>query len=226
MRTPTAFSYAQEFLRNFETYLAVYEKLETTKDVKIGNRLFAIGREIRQGTRSWTKSDLEVVVRWKHLERLMPRIERVRDIEERLELAFKIQEEHTRIGALWAIPGIGPVLASVMLTLTWPETCGVLDYHAWNALSSLGFDLPKKENDGSTFRIAEFLRYLRIIRKLARDSTANPNEVYKALYTLDKAETNENWKKQRWKMQLEAVKTSLRIPENICRCPEKSGGPG
>jgi len=213
----TAFSNAEEFLRDFEIYRAVYGRLQTKKDVEVGNRLFPIGREIRQGTRSWTKPDLKNIARWKRMRRLIPRIENAPDIDERLEHAFKIQDEQARIEALCRIPGIGPVLASAILTFTSPETYGLLDCHAWNALRFIGFHLPKKNVSSGTFTILELLQFLRIVRELAREKTTTPSEVHKALYALDRVRTSKRWKRQKRKVQLEEVQGMKHVLANVNR---------
>jgi len=194
--THTSTPNAQEFLRDFETYRAVYERLQTKKEVEVGNRLFTIGREIRQGTRSWTKSDLKDIVRWKRMHRLIPRIENARDIEERLAHAFMIEDERPRIEALCEIPSIGPALASVMLESTSPEMCGALNYHAWNALRLLSFSLPKKRASHDSYTVHELLRYLEVVRRLAREKGTTPAQIGKALYAFDKTVTDKRWKRQ------------------------------
>jgi hypothetical protein len=143
----------------------------------------------------------------------MPRIQKTPDIENRLESAFRIQDEEERIDALRKIPGVGPVLASAILMFTSPETYGVLDCHAWNALSFLGFDLPtKRPDDGDSFTTSEILGYFRIIRELASEKITTPGEVYKALYALDKAMTNGMWKQLKWRLESDVVTSLLRLP--------------
>ena len=202
-----------KFLQDLDIYRAIYEELEAPPELPLTCHLLKIGREVRHGIRSWTKSDLEDVVRWKRLHRLMPRIQKTPDIENRLESVFRIQDEEERIDALRKIPGVGPVLASAILMFTSPETYGVLDCHAWNALSFLGFDLPtKRPDDGDSFTTSEILGYLRIIRELANESTTTPSKVHKALYALDKARTNETWRQLKWRLEFDVITSLLRLP--------------
>jgi len=181
--------------------------------VEVGNRLFAVGRAIRQGGRSWTKSDVKDIVCWRRVHRLIPRIENAPDIEERLENAFRIQDERVRIEVLCRIPGLGPVLASAILTFASPETYGVLDCHAWNALRFLGFHLPRKDASSGNFTIPELLVFLRIVRKLAKEKTTTPSEVCMALHALDRVRTNKRWKLQKRKVQLGVVNSSPRFSD-------------
>jgi hypothetical protein len=191
-----------DFLGGFDTYRAVYEQLETRKRRPLAPHLLDIGKRVNQSIRSCTKSDLKNIVRLKRMHRLIPKIENAPNIEERLEHALRIQDEQARIEALCRIPGIGPVLASAILTFTSPETYGLLDCHAWNALRFLGFHLPKKDASSGTFTISELLEFLRIIRKLAKEKTTTPSEVHKALHALDRVRTNKRWNRQKRKVQL------------------------
>ena len=204
----TKSSNVQEFLRDFETYRAVYDRLRGTREMEVANHLFAIGREIEQGAMLWTKSDLKEIVRYKRMNRLIPRIENAPDIEESLEEAFRVQDERARINALCRIPGIGPVLASVILTFASPGTHAPLDCHAWNALGFLGFHLSKKGVSSGTFTTAELLEFLRIVRELAREMAMTPTEIHKALYASDKVRTNKRWSWQKRKAQLGIVNSS------------------
>jgi len=199
----------EDFLWDFDTYRAVYEQLETRKRRPLAPHLLDIGKGVNQCIRPWNKSDLKDIVRWKHMHRLIPRIENAPDIEERLEHAFRIQDEQARIEDLCGIPGIGPVLASTILMLTSPETYGLLDCHAWNALRFLGFHLPKKDASSGTFTIPELLEFLRIIRKLAKEKTTTPSEVHKALHALDRVRTSSRWKRQKRKVQLDIFKKEV-----------------
>jgi hypothetical protein len=201
----TRSSNLQEFLRDFETYRAVYDRIRGTRELEIANHLFAMGREIEQGTKPWTKSDLKTIVRYRRMSRLIPRIENAPDIEESLADAFRIQDEPARINALCKIPGIGPVLASAILTFTSPGTYAPLDCHAWNALGYLGFHLPKKGISNGSFTTAELLEFLKIVRKLAEEKTTTPTEIHKALYASDQARTSKRWSWQKRKIELGIV---------------------
>jgi len=183
-----------DFIRDFSVYRAIYDELEATKEPCLVLRLLDVGKQVKGGTRSWTTSDLQDIIRWKRLQPLMPRIQNgTSDIEERLENASRIRDEEAAVEALCNIRGIGPALASILLTLTFPEKYAPLDCHTWNALSHLGFDLQKRPNSGGSFTVSELARYLRIIRKLARDTSSTPWEAAKALYALDKVKTRTKW---------------------------------
>jgi len=187
---------SDRFLREFEVYCAVYEKLEVKRKLDLTVRLLDTGREIGSGTRTWIRRDLEDIARWKGLRPPMLTIERnALDIEGPLERALRIEDEATRIDALCNIRGMGPVLASVMLMFTWPQTCGFMDYHTCNALRYLSFDLPKKYCT-SRFTVPQLLTYLGIIRTLGEGKNTSAMQIAKALYALDNVRTRNKWREQ------------------------------
>jgi len=186
----------EAFLLDFDAYHALCQELETPKNLQLDPHLLNIGKQVQQGIRSWTKSDLKDIVRWKRCPGVMLQIENTPDIDERLKHAFKIKDEENRLKALCRIPGVGRVVASAMLTFTSPEFYGILDRHAWNGLNILGFNLPRKDGDGMNFTFLQLLMFLRIVRKLAAHKGTTPAEVCKALYALDKVRENKKWKAQ------------------------------
>jgi hypothetical protein len=194
---PAASLRLDKFDQDFSRLRALYDNLKMTRETTFVLELLETGKRVRQGTRTWTKDDLGTIVRWNHMQPLMPKIVReAPDIEVLLAHAFDVQDEENRMEALCRIPGIGPALASVMLTLTFPEKYAPLDSHAWSGLCRLGFELPKKPFSGGGYTISELLRYLRIIRTLAKAVDATPWEAAKALHALDQAGTKSKWKRE------------------------------
>jgi len=184
------------FSEDFVMLRGVYDRLETMVEASQVLGLLGLGKRVREGNRGWTKDDLESITRWKRMQPLMANIEREANIELRLAHAFKVQDEESRIEALCRIPGIGPVLASVLLTLTFPEKYAPLDSHTWNALSRLGFELRNRPFSGGGYTIPELLRYLRLMKSLAKVMKATPWEVAKALCALDQVKTRTKWKRE------------------------------
>ena len=121
---------------------------------------------------------------------------RTPNLEKHLIHAFKVQEERAKIEALCEIPGIGPALASVMLESMSPEMYVAPNCHAWNALRLLSFNLPKKRASHDSFTVHELLKYLEIVRTLARERGTTPAQIGKALYAYNKAVTDKRWKRQ------------------------------
>jgi len=185
------------FLDEFQLYLTLYGELESPEWLSQISRLLGIGREVQRGSRMWTKSDLELIARWKQLHPVMSRIEKNgQDVEKRLRQAYSIREENARIDFMCRTPGIGPVLTSLILTLTYPEKYAPLELHAWNALAHLGFDVARKDYSGGSFTAPELSRYLEIVRKLANEAGTTPWEIAKGLHAINKVETSKKWRNQ------------------------------
>jgi hypothetical protein len=91
---------------------------------------------------------------------------------------------------------MGPVLTSILLTLTYPTEYAPLNSHSWNGLCSLGFDLPKRPFRGGGYSVRGLLRYLSIVRPLAKEMKRKPWNIAKALHALDQVKTKAKWKRE------------------------------
>jgi hypothetical protein len=176
-----------DFLRGFDKYLCLYEELQSAGQYALREYLFDLGREIKAGKKSWTEADVNRIVRWKRLHPLWRRIKQgSADLETCLSVALIQANNEDRVGAMCEIPGFGPVLACALLTLTWPESYGILDNPAWTALRLLKFDLPLRPYSGGGFSVADAEQYQAIIRTLGRARRRLPVQVANALHAFGK----------------------------------------
>jgi len=183
----------ERFLDEIEFYRVVYEKLEVPRRRDLRLRLLDVGKQVRCGTRAWTRQHLDEISSWKGLPPPMLVTDKsALDFACRLDKALRIEDESSRVNALCDVRGIGPILASVVSMFTWPETCGFIDYHTSNALRFLGFEFPRKHYT-SRFTIPQLLTYLRVIRSLGASKAVSAMEVAEALSVLDRAETRYGW---------------------------------
>jgi hypothetical protein len=182
----------EDFQSDFASFGALYDRLENGSAFEIPSLL--LRRQVQRGMAAWTKHDLEEIVRWRRIQSLMSKIDE--NIELRLAQALRLQDEVSRIEDLCRIPGVGSVLASVLLTLTFPERYAPLDCHAWNALFRLGFDLRKRPYSGRGYTAHEVFRYTRILRSLAKSMDTLPWNMAKALHAWDKVATETKWKSE------------------------------
>lgn len=182
-----------DFVRNFDALLCLHKELEAIEQTSLGEYLFKVGTQVREGSRLWTKADVNGIMQWKNLQPLRRRIEQGSvDLEKRLNSALMQPDNDYRVSALCRIPGFGPVLACTVLTLTWPGTYGSLDNPSWHALGLLGFDLPPKPYSGGGYAVAEALHYQDTIRAIARITNALPAQVADALHAFDRKEKKRN----------------------------------
>jgi hypothetical protein len=205
----------ERFLDEFDLYQAIYEKLETGRRRDLKVRLLDIGKQVRCGTRTWVRDDLDDIASWKGIPPPMLVIERSsRDFEGCLESALRIEDESSRLGALCDIRGMGPILASTVSMFTWPETCGFIDYHTCNALRFLGFELPRKHYT-SRFTIPQLLTYLGIVRSLGGSKHVSSMEIVEALYALDSARTKNKWR-EAFKSSVSRFPTMVDVLDGEC----------
>jgi hypothetical protein len=133
---------SERFLQEFDFYHAIYEELQPKRKLDLAAHLLDVGKHVRDGTRTWVRQD---IASWKGLRPPMLMMgTNASDFEGSVERALRTEDEATRIEALCKIRGMGPVLSSVVLMFTWPETCGFIDYHTCSALRHLGFRFPRK----------------------------------------------------------------------------------
>jgi hypothetical protein len=60
-------SKSERFLQEFDLYQAIYEKLETKRRRDLRVYLLDIGEQVRCGTRTWLREDLDDIASWKGL---------------------------------------------------------------------------------------------------------------------------------------------------------------
>jgi len=185
---------SDRFLREFDLYRTIYEKLETERQRGLRVRLLDVGKQVRCGSRGWVRGDLDDMASWKGLPPPMLMMDRnSSEFEGRLESALSIEDEPSRVNALCDIRGMGPILASTVSMFTWPDTSGFIDYHTSNALRFLGYEFPRKHYT-SRFTVPQLLTYLRIVRSLGGSKAVSSMEITEALYALDSARTTNKWR--------------------------------
>jgi hypothetical protein len=144
-----------------------------------------------QRARTMAKTDLETMTLWKfqrsrfknnHLRLVRENSEEA--IQASFRSAIETQDAGGRIRELVNLSGVGPALASVVLTFFDPDRHGVLDYHAWNELFA-----NRKKTKG-TFTISEGGEYLQKLEEVAQFHGLPARDVEKALFMHDKTRDN------------------------------------
>lgn len=143
---------------------------------------------VKLGTfRTLTKDDLKQVIRWKFQGKLKGRGERFvkmienqdeETIKERVNKAlYKNIDDYLALHILTSIKGVGPAVASVILTFFNPHLFCVLDRHVWNEL----FNENKEE-----FSTDDYIKLLKEIRQMANKYDMFCRDVEKALFMKNK----------------------------------------
>ena len=116
----------------------LYDSKQSPSDLKTEND---VGSRLRE-TRELSKADLLRMVSWKFESLpgrkglILSRASSVgeQEISETFRRALDAGCEKTRISELLKLPGIGPAMASVILTFYDPKEYAVLDIHVWREL--------------------------------------------------------------------------------------------
>jgi hypothetical protein len=157
----------------------LYNENQSPSDLQTEND---VGSRLRE-KRELSKTDLERMVSWK-FESLpgrkglvLTRVSSVgeHEISEAFRRALDAGCEKARISELLRLPGIGPAMASVILTFYDPKKYAVLDIHAWRELF--------EKEPLSLFQGPKcLLKFLQKVRALADMHGLDARTVEKALF--------------------------------------------
>lgn len=164
-------------------------------------------REKFQRNRFATKEDLRKIIEWKFQGQLKGRkslnINRLNNFSAELiegisKLVVTTDSDKTRLRLLTVIDGVGYSIATVILSFFDPQNYGVLDFHAWNAIF---------QDREKTFGERECLKFIRELRKIAREVGLPCRDVEKALFKKDK------FKRKPLQIKIKHLKNNLiRVP--------------
>jgi thermostable 8-oxoguanine DNA glycosylase len=149
-----------------------------------------LGARFRSNRRI-TREDLEQVVDWKFKEmpgrrkRIMSLLaentdDKIRNVSNQF---FRITSNNDsyKVHTLNKVYGVGPALASTILTFINPKDYGVFDIHVWREL----FGIEPK----GFFRTANYLKVLVELRKIAEKHQLDVRTVEKALFKKNYSES-------------------------------------
>jgi len=129
-----------------------------------------------------SKDQLSSIIEWRfgdkkhYFSRVSRILESVDDqeIKEVTRTALALSLDYYKMTLLCAIPGVGPVLASIILALYNPHEYGIFDREVWNQL------FPDEKADMS---VEGYLRMLEGLRKLSKDYKVPVRVIGQALLT-------------------------------------------
>jgi hypothetical protein len=133
--------------------------------------------------------DLERVVRWKFQGRLEGRQKRIMKmlknadseyVEKVSGLAFEIQSDELRIKLLCTIKGVGPALASTILTFYDADKYGVFDIHAWREM------FKEKEPKDLFSNPKHLMKFISRLRAMSEEEGLPCRDIEKALFKKNK----------------------------------------
>ena len=125
--------------------------------------------------------DFYKICMWKSVRQKNNYIENKNDIEKTSRGAFAEADEARKIEILCELKGVGIPTASAILTVVFPEKYAVIDVRCLEMLKErLGFEV------GKSISIKTWLKYLDIMRGLAKENNITPRELDMALFAMHK----------------------------------------
>jgi len=100
-------------------------------------------------------------------------------VEKTTKKAFSEKEESNKIEILCSnLNGVSIKTASAVLTVVYPKEYGIIDERCLDMLNRYGIKISKYNSVGN------WLKYLEIIRKLAKDNKRTPRDIDMALFAM------------------------------------------
>ena len=127
-----------------------------------------------------SKDQLSSIIEWRYGDQkyYFSRVSRIlesvddQEIREVTRTALALSSDYYKMTLLCAIPGVGPVLASIILAFYDPHEYGVFDREVWNQL------FPDEKADMS---VDGYLRFLEGLRKLSKEHQVPARVIGQAL---------------------------------------------
>lgn len=122
--------------------------------------------------------DFYQICMWKSVRqknRYLKNKDKVEDISRK---AFSIDDEKEKIELLCSLDGVGIPTASAILTILYPESYAVIDIRCIEELNNLGYKIKK------WMSVKNWIKYLEIMRSLAKENNVTPRELDMALFVL------------------------------------------
>lgn len=125
-----------------------------------------------------TFDDFYRIAMWKSARQKPNYLQNKNNVESISKDAFSIQGESEKMDMLCCLKGVGIPTASAILTIVYPENYAVIDVRCIEMLQELGYSIKK------TITPNNWLKYLDITRKIAKENNITAREVDKALFAM------------------------------------------
>jgi len=123
-------------------------------------------------------ADFYKIAMWKSVRQKQKYLQNKDRIESVSKEAFGLNNEAEKIEKLCSLSGVGIPTASAILTIVYPTNYGVIDVRCIEMLQMLKYPIKK------TITKNNWLKYLEIIRGIAKENHITPREVDKALFAM------------------------------------------
>ncbi|HEV8128723.1 MAG TPA: hypothetical protein VGQ14_03615 [Candidatus Eisenbacteria bacterium] len=130
-----------------------------------------------------TRGELLLVARWKSPRALpLVRSNSPARVQRLTRAALSAPSEGERLESLTSLRGVSVPTASAALTLIDPERYGVIDIRVWRLLHGLG--VVDQNPRGAQFTVAQWERFLSVIRALAARHGVSARAVERTLFAM------------------------------------------
>jgi thermostable 8-oxoguanine DNA glycosylase len=125
-----------------------------------------------------TFDDFYKIAMWKSARQKPNYLQNKNNVESISKDAFLIHGESEKMDMLCSLKGVGIPTASAILTIVYPENYAVIDVRCIEMLQELGYSIKK------TITPNNWLKYLDITRRIAKENNITAREVDKALFAM------------------------------------------
>lgn len=115
---------------------------------------------------------------WKSARQKHNYLKNINIVEKATKKAFTEKEESKKIEILCKFNGVRVKTASAILTVVFPKQYGIIDERCLDVLNRFGVKISKYNS------VKNWLKYLKIIRKLAKDNKKSPRDIDMALFAM------------------------------------------
>lgn len=105
-------------------------------------------------------------------------------IKEISKKVFAENDEKIKMKILCELEGVNIPMASALLTVVNPEKYAVIDIRCLEALENKGLGI------GNTPSLKTWIKYLKIVRNLAKENKVTPREIDMALFAMHREDLN------------------------------------
>jgi thermostable 8-oxoguanine DNA glycosylase len=158
-------------LINPQRYLALYNQedyLFNSVGLKIRKRGFVTFNEFYQ------------ICMWKSSRQKPNYLKNKETVEAITKNAFAEKDEEKKMIKLRTLKGVGIPTASAILTIVFPDKYAIIDIRCMGMLEKLKFSIKK------TITLKNWLKYLEIMRGLAKENGYRPRDIDKILFAMHK----------------------------------------
>ena len=125
-----------------------------------------------------TFDDFYKIAMWKSARQKPKYLQNKNDVESISRETFALADENEKMEKLCSLKGVGIPTASAILTIVYPENYAVIDIRCMEMLKELGYTIKK------TITLNNWIKYLNIIRDIAKGNNITAREVDKALFAM------------------------------------------